>query len=132
MNLFRDLFFASLPPFAVVVLQALRVFLLPDAIQLDMVAHFLGGVAIAWSATIIWIRWRKRKLIPAKIPTWMAAWCIFGAVLFASVAWELWEFAMQYYTDWMFQLSLADTMGDFVMDSLGGTMLILVAWKKYR
>lgn len=132
MNLFRDLSLAALPPLAVVILQIIRMVVLPHAIEWDMLAHVLGGAAIAWSATILWTRWRNRKIIPAKIPTWIAAWCLFGAVLFASITWELWEFAMQHYTTWIFQLSLADTMSDFVMDMLGGALFIALIWKKLR
>ena len=131
MNLFRDLFYALLPPVAVVILQVLRMQLLPDAIQWDMVAHILGGAAIAWSARILWTRWRNRKIIPAKIPAWIAAWCVFGAVMFAGIAWELFEFVMEQQTGWLFQPSLADTMSDFVMDLLGGAIFILATWKKH-
>lgn len=130
MNRFRDLSYSLLPPIGVVILQALRMYLLPDATNLDMLAHALGGASIAWMGTILWTRARARKDIPAKIPTWITAWCIFGLVLFASIAWELFEFAMEHTTGWMFQLSVADTMNDFVMDMLGGALFISIITKK--
>ena len=37
---------------------------------------------------------------------------------------------MEQQTGWTFQPSLADTMGDLVMDMLGGAIVILATWKK--
>lgn len=132
MNLLRDLSLSLLPPLAVVILQLIRMQLFPAAMELDMFAHALGGASIAWMGTILWTRSQQQKRIPAKIPTWIAAWCIFGLVLFASIAWELFEFAMEHTTGWLFQPSLADTMNDFVMDMLGGITFIGIMYKKLK
>lgn len=130
MNLLRDLFYALLPPVTVLFLQFTRMGLFPHATEWDAFAHVLGGAAIAWSAHILWVRWQERKIIPQKTPAWIAAWCVFGAVLFAGITWELFEFVMEQQTGWIFQPSIADTMCDFVMDMLGGALFALATWNE--
>lgn len=122
--LFSDLCLAVLPPAGVIVLQALRMYFLPGAVSFDILAHFLGGTAIAWSAMIVYRRWHARDWIHADAivrdyAVWMTA-------LFVGVIWEWWEFWMQHWTGDIYQMSMGDTMQDLFMDTIGALFLVLV------
>lgn len=130
LNLFYDLLAAAIPPFAVLVLHTLRMILFPEASSMDMVAHFFGGFAIAWSAAILWKRWEKRGWFSAHAI--IRDYTIALTALFIGVVWEWWEFWMERWTGYVFQPSMGDTMHDLFMDALGGFVLVLLfRFRKY-
>lgn len=122
--LISDLSRAAIPPIVVVALQAARMSLLPGALSFDILMHFLGGAAIAWSAMIVYRRWEARGWVHADAivrdyAVWMTA-------VFVGVIWEWWEFWMERWTHRIYQLSMGDTMQDLFMDTIGALFLVLV------
>ena len=120
------------PPIVVLGLHILRVILLPEAYQLDMVAHFLGGASIALVAWNVVRELTKRRAMP-EIPRWLR-WllCIATAEL-VGVLWEFWEFYIQ--SRFMFMgITLEDTLSDLVLDLCGAIVItsILVGIRKNR
>jgi hypothetical protein len=122
--LFVDFFLASLPPITLLALHHFRFDYLPEASYFDVVAHFFGGSAIAWSAMIIWKRWNERQWIHADAIVRDYAVCM-TSLLFGTM-WEWWEFWMQRWTGFIFQPSIGDTMQDLFMDTIGGLLVVLV------
>ena len=124
-SVLSDIGIALLPPIVVEVLHELQQVFLPDWHTADIPLHFMGGVAIAWMALILWQRWHARRWIPA-IPSWLLAWTVFGTVALFGIFWEFYEWLSDQYLGTITQPSLADTMGDFFMDLLGGLLFIVL------
>ena len=123
-SLMRDFVMAVIPPVIVLALHCLRMVIFPEMISMDMIAHFFGGFAIAWSAGILWRRWEKRGWVHAQAI--VRDYAIVMTALFVGVAWEWWEFWMQVWTGYVFQPSMGDTMQDLFMDFSGGIVLIVL------
>ena len=126
----RDIGIAVIPPTIVVVLQYARVFLLPGQSGFDVLAHFLGGFAVAWMSMVILERWRRRKWITIR-PFIFRDYIVFSSVALIGVIWEFWEFIMQFLTGDMYQPSIADTMNDLFMD-LCGAIVLIIAYRILR
>ena len=126
LRLMGDAAYAIIPPVAVLVLFALRIALLPERGELDVVAHFLGGFAIAWMTMIVWERWSDRKWIPKMVPRWLRNYTVWGTVGIVGIAWEFMETLVSIYTAYMLQFSIAETMGDLFMALWGGLVFILL------
>ena len=92
----------------------------------DIPAHFAGGVSIAWMGWILWRKWTAYKWLPATIPWPLRDSWLLGLTAMISVAWEWYEWLHDHYLGTNFQPSLADTMGDFVMDALGGIFFLII------
>lgn len=112
---------------AVVGLHILRVILLPEAYQLDMVAHFLGGASIALVAWNVAQELTKRRVMP-KIPQWLWWFLCVATAELVGVLWEFWEFYIQ--SRFMFMgLTLEDTLSDLVLDLCGAIVITsILAW----
>lgn len=128
--LLSDLYISAVPPAVIVILQGLRMAFLPEASSFDIVAHFFGGTAIAWSAMIVWRRWEARGWIHADAI--VKDYAVVMTALFFGTMWEWWEFWMQRWTMWTYQPSMGDTMQDLFMDTIGGLLLVLIYRLKYR
>lgn len=90
---------------------------------LDIPMHFLGGFVMALLGMAIHHSVIKKHKIKT-IPWWYHFLFVLSFSLLIGVAWELYEFIFDHTVNLWFgwfraQLSLSDTMGDFVMDSLG-------------
>jgi hypothetical protein len=124
MSLFLSLFW---PPMLVVSLHILRVIFLPEAYQLDMVAHFSGGASIAlvaWNATI---ELTRRRAMP-EIPRWLRWFLCIATAELVGVLWEFWEFYLQ--SRFMYMgITLEDTLSDLVLDLCGAIVITsILAW----
>jgi hypothetical protein len=97
---------------------------LPARFEFDVLAHVLGGVAIAWTGMILLERWRRRGWITLR-PFVLRDFVVFSNVALIGVVWEFWEFIMQATTGDIYQPSIADTMNDLLMDLIGGVLLIV-------
>lgn len=116
---------ASAPPIAVFALHILRLIILPEAYQLDMIAHFLGGASIAWSAFILYRFLSERKLLP-KLPPWFLWFtCVTSAEL-VGVLWEFQEYIVMIMHKPDFGLTLSDTLGDLSLDLAGACIWAIV------
>lgn len=131
--------------FIIVVIYFFSVFgtLFISAPWIDIPLHFLGGV---WVASIfLWlspeIKFSKPKFFVNKLsPFVINVLFIIAFTVLVGVLWEFFEFSLDIlmvfrgYSE-IFQGDLVDTMGDLLMDILGGLVLGIVCrlgiFKKY-
>lgn len=125
-SLISDFTLSVIPPTIVFIVFMLRVQILPSQRELDVLAHFLGGLSIAWMGMILWERWRKRKILPPNIPSILRDYAILSHVAVIGILWEFMEWWFDHYLGWYMQASLADSMGDLLMDIIGGLAFIIV------
>lgn len=121
----KDALLSLAPPMTVLALQLLRMAALPERLDFDPYAHFLGGASIAWGALILIRRWRARKILSAGIPFWLMACAVWGVVALAGVFWEFYEFGSDILWGWNAQINLSDTMGDLFVDLVGGAFYLV-------
>ncbi|MBP9748652.1 hypothetical protein KBD18_00450 [Patescibacteria group bacterium] len=108
------------PPAVVFILQVCRVLFFPLLFRLDMVAHFFGGLAIAWAATTLFGVLRKRKIITTSPQFPLFAYSLITTVALVGVLWEFMEFV--FLRDALARLRLDlyhDTINDLALDILG-------------
>ncbi len=121
----QDLSYALVPPLVVLILFACRIIVLPTRGELDILAHFLGGLSIAWMTIILWQRWTSHGWIAKKIPTWLRDYTVWGTVGLIGVAWEFMETVLTHYVGVRMQFSIPETMGDLFMDLSGGIVFLI-------
>lgn len=85
---------------------------------LDMAHHFLGGVWV--SLVFNWCA--KRFGPPFSPPRFLFAAAVLGAVAFAGVFWEFFEFILDRYVVNIGFLGYEDTLSDLFFDLLGGAV----------
>lgn len=85
---------------------------------LDMAQHFLGGIWIA----LIFNLCVKRFSLPFSLSVFLFAATILGAVAFAGVLWEFFEFVLNRYIVNIGFLGYEDTLSDLFFDLLGGAV----------
>lgn len=122
----RDVAVALVPPIVVLSVHLFRHQIWPGLPQLDVLAHFLGGVAIAWTAMLLWRSWTAQGFIPSSCPWWLRDFTVWGTVAIAGIFWEFYEWTMDHYFFTVMQPSLTDTMHDFLMDLSGGLLFLVV------
>ena len=91
----------------------------------DIPLHIAGG---AWVAFVFFYFQRRHILLFSALPFWFSLLMVVGFVMLVGVAWEWLEFGFDYFfakDNFLIcaQLGLADTMGDLVMDLLGGMLV---------
>ena len=96
---------------------------------LDKPMHFLGGLAMGLLGLAIHHAVASRHHTH-HVPIWYHALFVVGFAMLVGVAWEFHEYMLDntlviWYDLPKSQLSLADTMGDFLMDFLGATAAFL-------
>jgi len=122
--------FASFFVFPVIVLIAhliaskvLNLYVIfPD---LDIPAHFVGGLSIAYTSTRILSYLEKEKRIATLNPGLFLV-LIFSLTGTATVLWEFVEFIYDHLLNTNIQISLANTMQDQFTGILGGIAWILI------
>jgi hypothetical protein len=132
MLMLQDAREALVPPIAVLALHLLRHKYWPDEPNMDIVAHFLGGYAIAWMGVILWARWTQRGWLPTSIPGWLRLWAIWGTVALVGIFWEFHEWLADHFFHTVMQPSITDTMNDFLMDLGGGALFLALNHMKNR
>jgi hypothetical protein len=126
----RDFATALLPPLVIEFAHEIQRVLWPEWEVVDVPLHFLGGFTIAWMTLILWKRWYERKWIP-KIPSWLVATTVWGVVALFGIFWEFYEWTFDYFYHTGMQPSVTDTMGDFLMDLLGGLAFIIAFQREF-
>ncbi len=118
------------PPIAVLVLHIIRQLVLPLAIGLDVLMHFLGGLSIAASAAMSYRLLRRRgHLDQLSYPFF--GYLLITTALLVGVLWEFFEFFFAQNAMLKAGLNLySDTLGDLNMDLLGA--LVWAAIEGFR
>jgi hypothetical protein len=97
--------------------------------NLDIPAHFAGGLAIAYTSTQILSYLEKEKVTATWNPVIFLVF-IFSLTGTATVFWEFAEFIGDQLLDTNIQISLANTMQDQFMGILGGVAWIFLYTRK--
>lgn len=87
-----------------------------------MAHHFLGGIWIALAFNL----WMKHFKLQFTLPVYLFAAAILGAVAFAGVLWEFFEFGLNRYVIDIGFLGYEDTLSDLFFDLLGGAVGLLL------
>lgn len=124
-SLVSDGLIVAAPPVVILFLQILRQNLFPELYILDIVAHYFGGFAIAWSTCLAWRAMERRGWIRVCDPL-VRTYIIATSGLVVGVVWEWWEFWMQRWTGNIYQPTMGDTMQDLFMDLIGGILFVLI------
>lgn len=90
----------------------------------DMPMHFAGGVWVA--GAVLWWRFFSGKFTSLPNTKAMFAWAIGGAIAIGLV-WEVYEAAVSYITVGRMN-DILDTIGDLVLDTLGGIVAAGILW----
>jgi hypothetical protein len=93
--------------------------------NLDIPAHFAGGLAIAYTSTQILSYLEKEKVTAPLNPVLFLIF-IFSLTGTATVFWEFVEFIYDQLLNTNIQISLANTMQDQFMGLLGGVAWIFI------
>lgn len=101
---------------------------------LDIPMHFMGGFGMALLAFAIHsLTFSKTKT--KQMPIWYLAIFIMGFTMMIGVAWEFHEYILDNTAHYWYgypisQISLTDTMKDFLDDWLGASAAFLLFYKK--
>ncbi|MHB1118139.1 MAG: hypothetical protein ACYCZ7_01230 [Minisyncoccota bacterium] len=91
----------------------------------DMPMHFAGGLWVA--GVVLWWRFFSGKFAPASFAvSSVIFWALLGAVG-VGVLWELYEAGVSYFTVGHVN-DMLDTMGDLILDTLGGLVAASIVW----
>lgn len=123
---FKYLTLSLIPPTTVLVIHLIRYQIRPDLPILDVVAHFFGGLAIAWMGIILVRGLRDINDIPPETPHWLTDYAVLGTVFIAGVLWEFMEWGADTFLGTHSQFTIPETMGDLLMDFLGGLLFLLI------
>ena len=93
--------------------------------HLDIPAHFVGGLAIAYTSSQILSYLEKEKVTAPLNPVLFLIF-IFSLTATATVFWEFVEFIYDQLLNTNIQISLTNTMQDQLMGILGGVAWILI------
>lgn len=98
--------------------------------DIDIAMHLLGGFVMGMLALAIHV-WVANNSKIKSVPVWYLYLFVVGFVMLIGVAWEAHEYLIdQTLTKWfdwpLSQLSLTDTMGDFLNDWLGATIAFVI------
>ncbi len=102
--------------------------------QIDTPMHFLGGFVMAMLGLALH-HFAASTSHTKPFPVWYHYLFVVGFAMLVSIAWEFQEFVFDQTVSVWFsfpkaQLSLADTMKDFLLDSLGASVAFLVFKKQ--
>ncbi len=123
----KDIFRAFWPPALVFWIHFVMIFgfnayaYIP---YVDVPMHFLGGVSIAMTASLLYRLGLKQHVIPA-LPLAPRLFLITCVVTWVAVWWEFAEFFSDATLHTYMQAGVRDTMGDLLLGMLGG---LLGAW----
>lgn len=93
--------------------------------NLDIPAHFVGGLSIAYTSTQI-LSYLEKEKVTAPLNPVLSLVLIFSLTGTATVLWEFVEFIYDHLLDTNIQISLANTMQDQFMGILGGIVWMLI------
>jgi len=99
--------------------------------NLDIPAHFVGGLAIAYTSTQI-LSYLEKEKITARLNPVMFLVFIFSLTGTATVFWEFAEFIYDRLLNTNIQISLANTMQDQLMGILGGVAWIFIYTRQHE
>jgi len=90
----------------------------------DMPMHFAGGVWVA--GVVLWWRFFSGKFTSLPSAKAIFAWAIGGAIGIGLV-WEVYEATVSYFTVGHMN-DILDTIGDLVLDTIGGIVAAGILW----
>ncbi len=90
--------------------------------------HLAGGMAIAWMGYVALKKCYTFGVLP-KLPRWFLLLTLMGFVTIAGVVWEWYEYIRWIAFDPTMELTLADTLKDLLMDTVGGVLVAIPASK---
>lgn len=89
--------------------------------NVDTLSHFLGGLAIAYSANYGLSLLEKKNWLTIKKNN-LRAFIIVATVMLVAVGWEFYEFLSDYFLRTDFQPNLPDTIKDLCMGMIGAVV----------
>ena len=97
----------------------------------DIIMHGLGGFVSAWTIYLLYKNFKDKYKIKIE-PIWVLWMVVIAGVALIGVGWELAEFAHDKLLPLAppHQMSIADTMEDFVMDLVGVLIFLPFIGKK--
>lgn len=95
----------------------------------DIPMHFLGGLVIAISLSLLLNEFQKNKYIGKLKPLARITIVVCGTVTIA-VLWEFHEFLLDQWLGTATQAGIADTMGDLALGMLGGAVGAVLKMKQ--
>jgi hypothetical protein len=90
----------------------------------DMPMHFAGGIWLA--GTVLWWRFFSGKFTVSPNAKTIFAWAVLGAIG-VGLIWEVYEAAVSYFTVGHMN-DILDTIGDLVLDTMGGAVAAGILW----
>ena len=129
---YKNLFRLAIFPFLVYITNDTFQFLAPEfyiLYSIDTLAHFLGGLAIAYSAHYALSLIEKKHWITIK-KNILRCGIILSVVMTIAVWWEFYEFLYDYFIDtssylFIMQPSLSDTVKDLYMGMFGAVVFCI-------
>ncbi len=109
------------PAFLLLLAHVLRIVINPDGYKWDHVMHFLGGASMAW------FFWRLTAYVHhwnglPELPRWFRGFTSVMFAVFIGVLWEFYEYAVFIWWIPAFDIRLADTMSDLLLDLVGAVI----------
>lgn len=93
----------------------------------DMLMHTIGGVFVALVCSMVLLK--HIKFLPSKETFITIALFVF----IIGLAWEYYEYVVQYYVKGVQLASVADSLSDLICDMIGGSVgALFVIWTKKR
>lgn len=124
--MFKRIVTASIPIVLVFLLNLFFAYSSIDYTQeLSTFMHVLGGFVVAWFFYSVYLYSSKRKLITIKPANLSFLFLIFFTISI-GVVWEWYEFIYDIINKTSYQPSIADTMSDLLMDTIGSIIFIFI------
>ena len=99
--------------------------------NLDILSHYVGGLAIAYTSAEVLSYLEEEKIIHP-LNKWVFLTLIFCLTATAAVFWEFAEFIGDRSFHTNIQISLANTMQDQFMGVLGGSTWVFICFRKFE
>ena len=88
---------------------------------LDIPMHFIGGVSIGVSASLL-LRYQQERSSCGQVNRFFCFFWIIGIVSLMATLWEFYEFTSDYFFHTEWQIGVADTTGDLFFGLVGGSV----------
>ena len=131
--MFRKLQHAITPMIIVFIIHTILIFtidiyyIFPD---FDIIMHGAGGIATAWAIWNLFNIYKEKHDIVIR-PKLVMMLFLIGTTAIVGIAWEFFELAHDiFFQNITYQVSIADTVGDLLMDLAGAFLLSLIIRKR--
>jgi hypothetical protein len=96
----------------------------------DIFVHFWSGIMLAWLG-MLFVR-RAEEQIGADLPRWLSLTVVLMTPMAFGAAWEICEFASDFFIGSQTQHGLDDSMSDLLAGTVGGLVAILIVVFTHR